>query len=91
MIWPNSSTKDFTAGNHGDLGNNTLDSPINGGEHENVATAVTGSPYSNSTLIDPIQSAYKGNRVTIVAHLLHRVNFVSRSTVAGSEVSIIKD
>ena len=73
------------------LRNHALDATIDGANHQYVAAAVAGAPDTDPLRVGFGEGFGVGDSVTVIAHLLPRIDLLTRFAVTASEVPIIED
>ena len=73
----------------GHLGDYAFDPAIDRGDGQHMAAAVARSPHADAACVDLGMATDPGDRVAIVAHLLPRIDFLTRFAVARAEIAIV--
>src|SRR6516225_2530110 len=72
------------------LSNDALDSPVDGADHEYMSAAVARAPDADALGINLGKAARPGDRVSVIADLLPRVDFLPRLPIASAEVAVVE-
>src|SRR5207248_7184134 len=72
------------------LGNDALDTPVNGSYHQDVTTAITRPPDTDALTIDFRPRSRIGDGMPVIAHLRPGIDLLSWLAVAGPKVTVVE-